>query len=87
MVKPVDTAEEIYTEQLENLFARFYRVGSARSRDGSFGLGLSTAEGIIQARRGKVRAEWADGRISFLAELPAKPRAGFGAGLVSEMII
>lgn len=83
----MDTAEEIYTEQLENLFARFYRVGSARSRDGSFGLGLSTAEGIIHARRGKVRAEWADGRISFFAELPAKPRAKSGAGLVSEMII
>lgn len=83
----MDTAEEISTEQLENLFARFYRVGSARSRDGSFGLGLSTAEGIIQARRGKVRAEWADGCISFFAELPAKPSAKSGAVLVSEMII
>lgn len=82
MVKPVDTAEEIYTEQLENLFTRFYRVGSARSLDGSSGLGLSTAEGIIHARRGKVRAEWADGRISFFAELPAKPRAKSGAGLM-----
>lgn len=79
----MDTAEEIYTEQLENLFARFYRVGSARSRDGSFGLGLSTAEGIIHARRGKVRAEWADGRISFLAELPTKQGAKPGAGLIS----
>lgn len=77
-----NAAEEISPEQLENLFTRFYRVDSARSRDGSFGLGLSIAEGIIQAHRGKIRAEWADGRISFIAELPTKQNAKPGAGLM-----
>lgn len=77
-----NAAEEISPEQLENLFTRFYRVDSARSRDGSFGLGLSIAEGIIQAHRGKIRAEWADGRISFIAELPTKQSAKPGTGLM-----
>lgn len=67
-----NAAEEMPGAQLEKLFTRFYRADAARSRDGSFGLGLSIAEGIVQAHRGKIWAEWADGRIQFFVELPIK---------------
>jgi len=57
-------------QDLQNIFKRFYRMDAARSRDGSFGLGLSIAENIVAAHNGKIRADYADGRVTFTAELP-----------------
>lgn len=57
-------------EHLENLFERFYRQDEARSRDGSFGLGLSIAESIIKTHKGKIWAESQNGINSFCVELP-----------------
>lgn len=59
-------------EELQNLFKRFYRVDKARSRDGSFGLGLSIAESIVTQHRGRIWAEWKGGRITFFVELPVR---------------
>jgi len=47
----------IAQEDLTNIFRRFYRVDKARSRDGSFGLGLPIAQNIIQQHHGKIWAE------------------------------
>lgn len=58
-------------EELQDLFKRFYRMDKARSRDGSFGLGLSIAESIVTEHRGRIWAQWQDGRITFFVELPA----------------
>ena len=58
-------------EELQDLFKRFYRVDKARSRDGSFGLGLSIAESIVTEHRGRIWAQWQDGYITFVVELPA----------------
>ena len=65
-------AEEMSRQDLQNIFKRFFRMDSARSRDGSFGLGLSIAESIVSAHGGKIRADYADGRITFTADLPAE---------------
>ena len=62
--------DPISPEALENLFKRFYRADPARSRTGSFGLGLSIAERIVALHKGKIWAESRDGVNSFLVELP-----------------
>lgn len=62
----------ISNEDLKNIFKRFYRVDQARSRDGSFGLGLPIAESIVLAHRGRIWAESKDGVNAFFVELPMK---------------
>ena len=58
------------TETLKNIFKRFYRADEARSRDGSYGLGLPIAESIIQTHHGHIWAESAGGRNIFFVQLP-----------------
>lgn len=65
-----DEGEEIPSEALQNLFKRFYRADPARSRSGSFGLGLSIAERITKQHQGKIWAESRGGINRFSVELP-----------------
>lgn len=62
--------EPLSEDQLDNLFRRFYRADQARSRSGSFGLGLSIAETIVSLHRGRIWAESRNGWNSFFVELP-----------------
>lgn len=61
--------EEISAKDLSNLFKRFYRADKARSRTGSFGLGLSIAETIITRHKGKIWAESKNNINTFFVEL------------------
>ena len=66
----VDSAgAPIDKEDLTNIFLRFYRVDKART-GGSYGLGLSIAQGIITEHKGKIWAESSDGRNKFFVSLP-----------------
>ena len=65
-----DEGPSISSEELEHIFERFYRADPARSRTGSFGLGLSIAEGIVHRHRGKIWAESRNGINRFFVELP-----------------
>lgn len=47
----------IAKEDLTRIFQRFYRVDEARSRTGSFGLGLPIADAIVKEHGGKIWAE------------------------------
>lgn len=49
--------EPIPAKELKQIFQRFYRVDEARCAHGSFGLGLSIAEGIVLRHKGKIWAE------------------------------
>ena len=68
-LKVSNPGAEIPAEDLKKIFQRFYRMDKARSRDGSFGLGLSIAESIVAQHKGKIWAESRDGRNTFIVEL------------------
>lgn len=65
-----DEGAPIPHEELQNIFKRFYRADPARSRTGSFGLGLSIAQSIVTRHQGKIWAESQDGMNRFFVELP-----------------
>lgn len=58
----------------KQIFERFYRADPSRQRTGSYGLGLSIAQEIVQAHRGKLWAESKDGVNTFLVRLPLCPQ-------------
>ena len=57
-------------EELKNIFKRFYRTDKVRTHSGSYGLGLSIAQSIVHAHRGKIWAESTDGINTFFIQLP-----------------
>lgn len=62
--------EPLSAEACRKIFERFYRLDSARSRDGSYGLGLSIAESIVRHSGGRIWAEGAEKENRFFIELP-----------------
>ena len=51
-----NTYQNVDNIELDKLFARFYRADKARTYNGSFGVGLSIAEGIVKKHKGHIAA-------------------------------
>lgn len=66
----VSNPGQLSDEELKNIFKRFYRADKARSRDGSYGLGLSIAESAVSLHKGKIWAECREGNVLFHIQLP-----------------
>lgn len=64
--------EPIPQQELERIFDRFYRTDKARSRDGSFGLGLAIAKSTVQEHQGKIWAQSNYAGNQFCIELPCE---------------
>ena len=62
-------------EELRSIFERFYRVDSAHTQRGSYGLGLSIARNIVTHHHGRIWAESRGGRVTFIVELPVRASA------------
>lgn len=67
-----NTAENIDPASLDRLFDRFYRADASRSSStGGYGIGLSIAQAIVTAHRGKISAASPDGRsLTITASFP-----------------
>lgn len=57
-------------QQCEDIFKRFYRIDAARSRDGSYGLGLSIAQRIVENHGGRIWAQPSAVGNTFTISLP-----------------
>ena len=58
-----NTAEGISREMLDNMFERFYRGDPSRnSTTKGYGIGLSIAKAVVEAHKGRITAESADGK-------------------------
>ncbi len=68
--------ERISKADLTNIFKRFYRIDKARSRDGSYGLGLSIAHSILCQHGGKIWAESIGGINTFFVQLNITAQSG-----------
>ena len=56
-----NTAEHVSKENISHIFERFYRLDESRnSKTGGYGIGLSIANAIVQAHKGKITAETED---------------------------
>lgn len=57
-------------EECKSIFRRFYRADKVRAMSGSYGLGLSIAESLIQTHKGKIWADSTPGQNNFHIQLP-----------------
>ncbi len=69
-LRVVSPGEMLSKEELKNIFKRFYRADKARAMNGSYGLGLSIAEAVVESHKGRIWAESELGYNTFHVQIP-----------------
>lgn len=70
-IKVSNNGKKIPEEAIDNIFKRFYRAESSRSREtGGTGLGLAIAEGIVDLHSGTIVVDSNDDLTTFTIRLP-----------------
>lgn len=72
LISVTSEGQTLTPQQCKDIFKRFYRADPARSRDGSFGLGLSIAEQIVSLHGGRIWAQGKEGKNTFFVSLPER---------------
>jgi two-component system, OmpR family, sensor histidine kinase KdpD len=76
IVRVRDHGPGIAAQDLPHIFERFYRGAEARSHASGTGMGLSIAQGMLAAERGRISVErCGDGGTRFTVVVPADTRA------------
>ena len=71
MIEVTDTGPGIPSERKQEIFQRFVRGDTSRSRRaGSTGLGLAIAAAVVAAHRGRIHVDSVPGQTTFTVELP-----------------
>lgn len=70
LLSVADPGDAISPEDLKKIFQRFYRIDEARAMNHSYGLGLSIADNIVKAHKGRIWAESEGAINTFRVELP-----------------
>lgn len=70
LLSVANPGEPIPETELEKIFDRFYRADTARTGNGSFGLGLSIAKSIVDNHKGKIWAQSNQTGNCFYVQLP-----------------
>lgn len=72
LLSVANPGDPIPQEELDKIFERFYRSDKARSRTGSFGLGLAIAKSTVQEHGGRIWAQCNPTGNCFCVVLPIK---------------
>ncbi|AJY75834.1 sensor histidine kinase [Paenibacillus beijingensis] len=80
-----DTGIGMKSEQVPNIFERFYRADESRGRTGGTGLGLSIAKWIIDEHKGSVEVRTQEGMgTTFTIWLPIAFSLHYDSGIMEE---
>lgn len=75
LLQVASRGEPLTNQQCKDIFKRFYQTDAARSRNGSYGLGLSIAHSIVSQHRGRIWCQSRDGINTFFVSLPVQNRS------------
>ncbi|MBT2712063.1 sensor histidine kinase [Pseudomonas sp. ISL-88] len=70
ILKVSNKAETVPSDDINQLFERFFRGDKARTDNQGTGLGLAISKRIVELHSGHIHADYSDGWLSFIVEHP-----------------